>query len=1090
MRLKAILGAGAVVALVVLGGSTPYASAAVPARGPSAAVGGMPRTVTLVTGDRVTVFPGNRVVVAAGAGRTDIAFHTRTLRGHTRVVPSDAAAPLAAGRLDPRLFDVTTLLSFGYDRRPSLPLIVTYAGGPAGRNAIRAMFGAAAGRDLPAVNGLAVTESPAGAPSFWTSLATGPIAKVWLDGRRRLADDVSGPQIGAPQAHAAGYTGTGVTVAVVDTGVDASHPDLAGKVVAEQNFTGDGDLLDHVGHGTHVASTIAGTGAASKGKYAGIAPDAKLFDAKVCSLDGCDESAILAGMQWAAGTEHAGIVNMSLGGSDSPGLDPLEQAVQNLSAQFGTLFVVAAGNDGQDGSVESPGTADAALSVGAVDSTDALADFSSRGPRVGDFGLKPDITAPGVGITAARGKDGVFGNPGDLYVALDGTSMATPHVSGSVALLLQQHPSWTGAQLKAALMASAKPNASTGVYAQGAGRVDIGRGVSQAVYTSPASVGFGFVPFPHTGDKPRSTTVSYHNGGASAVTLSLTVPSPVFSVSPSTVTVPAGGDAGVTVSVDTRLGPDGRLGGEVTASGGGVVVQTPVAVVKEPPAYDITFTQINRAGKLASIYDTTLLGLSGNGDYTLDDPGGKGTLRVPPGRYLLVSTIQDGTDTNRIFSQLAQPVFVVTGSTSLTLDARKAKPIAVTVPNPGATQLLADLGFSQDLGDGSFFSDLIVDKNFTGMYSAQLGPDTTTPGFLAVVHGLWAKRATDGGFRNSPYAYGLSFYDRGKLFTGLTKNVAAKDLATIHFSAAKESDGVTGGVVLSTSLPGSAASGADTAELISDLPTGRTEYVNNDNGAQWSTLFTQEIPSNDPEDPTPIAITFNETPPTTYKAGHSYTEHWNKGVFGPVMVAPRPFPDAYVTRGGDTLTMFVPLFGDGVGRNGDGLLASAKSTVWRDGVQLGTQTEVDTAYTLPAGAAKYKVQLDWTRFGPAVLSTRGRIAWTFRSSHVDGGPIALPVSVLRFSPPLDPDNRATGTTIPVTVVRQPGAPSGSTTKLTVQVSYDDGAHWTTASLTRTGESGVATYTPPAGHGFVSLKATATDSSGDTVEQTLIRAFRF
>src|SRR5262249_19696489 len=159
---------------------------------------------------------------------------------------------------------------------------------------------------------------------------------------------------------------------------------------------------------------------------------------------------------------------------------------------------------------------------------------------------------------------------------------------------------------------------------------------------------------------------------------------------------------------------------------------------------------------------------------------------------------------------------------------------------------------------------------------------------------------------------------------------------------------------------------ADTVELVSDLPTTRTEYLNNDNGTQWSTLFTQEIPSTDPDDPTPTAITFNETPPTTYLPGHTYKESWNKGVFGPVMVSPRPFPEAYVTRGGDTLTLFVPLFGDGTGRNGDGLLATAKSTVWRNGVQIGTQTEVDTSYSLPPDAAKYKVRLDWTRFGPAM----------------------------------------------------------------------------------------------------------------------------
>ena len=145
---------------------------------------------------------------------------------------------------------------------------------------------------------------------------------------------------------------------------------------------------DTVGHGTHVASTIAGSGAASGGKYRGVAPDATLLFGKVCENDGCTDSAILAGMQWAAVEQHAAVVNMSLGGGDTPEVDPLEEAVETLTAQTGTLFVIAAGNDGVDGSVGSPGTADAALTVGAVDRDDELADFSSRGPRVGDDGAQ------------------------------------------------------------------------------------------------------------------------------------------------------------------------------------------------------------------------------------------------------------------------------------------------------------------------------------------------------------------------------------------------------------------------------------------------------------------------------------------------------------------------------------------------------------------------------------------------------------------------------------------------------------------------------------------------------------------------------
>src|SRR2546430_12347585 len=99
--------------------------------------------------------------------------------------------------------------------------------------------------------------------------------------------------------------------------------------------------------------------------------------------------------------------------------------------------------------------------------------------------------------------------------------MATPHVAGSAAILAQQHPDWSPAQLKAGLMAAAKPSPTMGVYAQGAGRVDIGRAVHQAVTSTPVSVSFGRQEWPHTDDKPVTKTVSYHNYGGTAVTLNL-----------------------------------------------------------------------------------------------------------------------------------------------------------------------------------------------------------------------------------------------------------------------------------------------------------------------------------------------------------------------------------------------------------------------------------------------------------------------------------------------------------------------------------------------------------------------------------------
>ncbi|MFD1325030.1 S8 family serine peptidase, partial [Micromonospora sonneratiae] len=316
-------------------------------------------TVTLLTGDRVTLTPSGATSVRPANGREHVRFFVNRERDAVYVVPQDAQRLVGDGRLDRRLFDVRGLIRDGYHdaARDSLPLIVTYRPGVAGRAAATVSdAGARVTRDLPAVGGSAVTLGKGRVSQFWAAVAVGPVAartdmsggidRVWLDGKRRVSLDRSVSQIGAPAAHRAGFTGRGVTVAVLDTGVDDQHPDLVGRVADSRNFSDAPDLRDEVGHGTHVASTIAGSGAASGGKYRGVAPDATLFSGKVCESTFCMDSAILAGMQWAAVEKRAMVVNLSLGGTDTPEIDPLEQAVNTLTAQTGTLFVIAAGNDG------------------------------------------------------------------------------------------------------------------------------------------------------------------------------------------------------------------------------------------------------------------------------------------------------------------------------------------------------------------------------------------------------------------------------------------------------------------------------------------------------------------------------------------------------------------------------------------------------------------------------------------------------------------------------------------------------------------------------------------------------------------------
>lgn len=275
------------------------------------------RTVTLVTGDRVRVDGAGKVIgVERAKGRERVPFSVRVVDGHTRVVPGDAQLLLAQGKLDTRLFDVTQLLLDGYDDdgRSDLPLIVTFRGKKAPSMSPFTGAGAKVGRALPVVNGKAMRPVKKRGADFWNTVtgsggkadeaaeftASTAVEKVWLDGKRKASLDKSVSQIGAPTAWAAGYDGTGVKVAVLDTGIDTTHADLAGQVTAEQDFTGSSGTGDKVGHGTHVASTVAGTGAKAGGKYKGVAPGAKILNGKVLNDSGFGmDSEIIAGMEWA-----------------------------------------------------------------------------------------------------------------------------------------------------------------------------------------------------------------------------------------------------------------------------------------------------------------------------------------------------------------------------------------------------------------------------------------------------------------------------------------------------------------------------------------------------------------------------------------------------------------------------------------------------------------------------------------------------------------------------------------------------------------------------------------------------------------------
>jgi subtilisin family serine protease len=381
-------------------------------------------------------------------------------------------------------------------------------------------------------------------------------------------------------------TGQGVVVAIIDTGVDYTHPDLGGgigpgyKVIGGYDFYNhDSDPMDDNGHGTHVAGIIA-----ADGQMKGVAPGASILAYKALGADGCGSvSDIILAIDRAMDpnqdgdtSDHAQIISMSLGGKGQSD-DPACQAVEN-AISCGIVVVVAAGNDGPSiGTVASPGLAPDAITVGAVDGDGVLADFSSRGTSP-SLSIKPEISAPGVLINSTVPYSNAVRASSTGYAVMSGTSMATPHVAGGAALLLQMHTDWTPQQVKSALVSGAsKINES--VWSAGAGEMWLPGSIDANMFFNPAIVSYGLA-----GASPASVSVSMSGTGAS-VSLNpidyydLTADGEKQSaywtnlsgVNPTQVWVPHEACVSLTLNVPVPpvQAPEGYYDGDVSVTGGG-----------------------------------------------------------------------------------------------------------------------------------------------------------------------------------------------------------------------------------------------------------------------------------------------------------------------------------------------------------------------------------------------------------------------------------------------------------------------------------------------------------------------------------------
>ncbi|MFF3613053.1 S8 family serine peptidase [Streptomyces sp. NPDC002580] len=1081
----------------------------------TATAGGKQVSVTLVTGDKVLVTTDpaghSSASVLPREDGTRPTVQTYQSGKDLYVYPDDASRAIADGKVDEQLFNVTGLIRQGYDdeHTDALPLIATYQKSVnLADSTPAAPRGAERGLSLPAVDGVALKAGKDTAAAFWQdvtgtrSRSASTLKKLWLDGKVEGTLDRSTKQVHAPEAWAAGYDGKGTKVAVLDTGVDAEHPDLKSQITESKNFTNSKDTTDHVGHGTHTASTVGGTGAASDGLKKGVAPGTSLLIGKVLDDSGSgQDSWVIAGMQWAV-DQKADVVSMSLGNATIRDCtDPVAQAAKELSQNTHSLFVVAAGNSGSAAeTVSSPGCVPGVLTVGAVDRDDTTAPFSSRGPVAVTHTLKPEIAAPGVGISAANaGGRGVY-----AYQSMSGTSMATPHVAGAAAIVRQAHPDWTAQQIKDALVSSARTGGKVaGADETGSGVLDVFGAVNQKVL-APAAVQAGSYNWPQDRSDRTTTQVPLTNTGGRDLTLDLKVGglhgndgsdvrSDIVELGQGRVRIPAG----ATVQVPLRIDPTARLRdaqygavtGRLLATGGGARVSVPVTLYVQPETVTLRVKLLDRNGTPAagpSSMDLVELDID-KGERRINAGAADQVFNVRPGDYALSSyvTSYDANKKAESVSYLAKPQFRITRDTTVVLDAREAHRLSLETDRPSTVDSTT-LSYARTWDDTwQIASSVVVAKTVPAIYAdidGRAGKGTFE------FRPTWRASGSEDG---APYVYNLSYPTEGPLHSDQVYRPRDSRLARVTETwnaLGKEADYLDALFV----RPGGADSDLLTVSLFSPVhvPGTRTAYYTTGDDSWYHGVMTSF----------PFAA-FMGDQERTYRAGERRAEEWYGGPMRPA--APRDADGELMLsaeRQGDLMGFQNALWVDNSGDHwtyGGSFGDLGNLTLKRDGEKIGGSYDPYGVFEVPDEDAAYELTQKLEKILSAdrnwLRSTAVTTTWSFRSHrepdvYSRGLPILAPV----YDLPADGLNTLpaqSGIKVGLSAEGHAGYTPGAITKASLSYSYDGGTTWTeaptqhrygrwTAVLDHTGASGRQVMT----------KVALTDAKGNAVTQTVTRAY--
>ncbi|MGV9311276.1 1,4-dihydropyridine esterase [Streptomyces sp. NPDC003691] len=514
-------------------------------------------------------------------------------------------------------------------------------------------------------------------------------------------------------------------------------------------------------------------------------------------------------------------------------------------------------------------------------------------------------------------------------------------------------------------------------------------------------------------------------------------------------------------------GPDRASG--AAASGDRARPRTPAAT------HTLTLDFIGRDGAVGRDFEVRLQGLTGaaTGSFHMPDvSSGRVTLQVAPGRYVLEAVNSPSREGSAPVDMLIQPVLEVGQDTTLTVDARDARPARFSVPDAQAVNLFTMATYTVAVGEHVLGSAMPVTDGGE-IRTAHLGPEVTDGSLSQSWQAMWERNTTD-------YKVIWGEADARRVATGPARRFTDAELATVHTGLGSSGTGAHGDVSARGEAPGSWF-GLSPMRAHA-LPAARTLKLSTVPGTTWALQTDQDryLPSGGLVREGSYFVA-----PRQYTAGSVRRETFNTGVFSPSLASGGVF------RSGNTLMGALPVFADGRAHEGWSQLSSARTTLHRDGVLIGESGDPLTGgsgsqFTVPAGDASYTLATSVTRDAAVGrASSRVDAAWTFRSRETTAVE-RLPVSTVRFHTPVD-----LASTAPAgarqragVVVEGPASRPGNLASLDVLVSYDRGANWQPVTVT----NGRFQIDNPAKDRSVSFRASFGDRDGNRGTVTVLDAY--